>query len=69
MTRIVVFFWLFYIFKKTYIFLANNFLYGLQKKSRNKLCLEPHATYILFRKFFSQLNNKRLFFHRAVPLS
>ena len=34
----------------------------LQKKSQNKLCLEPHDTYVLFRTFFSHVNNKQLFF-------
>ena len=48
--------------QKAYIFYAIRFLYAFQKKSRNKLCLEPHDTYVLFRTFFSQVNNKRVFF-------
>ena len=40
---------------------ANRFLYVLQKKSTNKLCLEPHDTYLLFRTFFSQVNKKKFF--------
>ena len=39
--------------QKTYIFYTNCFLYILQKKSRNKLCVEPYDTYWLFRMFFS----------------
>ena len=53
---------------KTYVFYANRFLYVFQKKSRNKLCLEPHGTYVLFRTFFSQMNNKRFFSRWAIPL-
>ena len=50
--------------KKAYIFYANRFLYFLQKKSRNKLCLRPHDTYFLFRMFLSRVNN--IFFcHRS----
>ena len=44
--------------QKAYIFYAIRFLYVSQKKSRNKLCLEPHDTYILFRTFFSHVNIK-----------
>ena len=40
----------------------------LQKKSRNKLCLEPHDTHVLFRMFFSQVNNN-FFFTAGGPLS
>ena len=53
---------------KDNIFYANRFLHGLQKKSKNKLCLELHDTYLLFRTFFSQGNNKLFFFIQAVPL-
>ena len=42
-----------------YIFYANYFLYILQKNSKNKLSLEPHDLYVLFRTFFSQVNNKQ----------
>ena len=35
-----------------------------RKKSRNKLCLEPHDTNVLFRTFFSQVNNKWFFFEQ-----
>ena len=45
--------------QKAYIFYVNHFLYVLQKKSRNKLCLESHDTYALFRMFFSQVYNKK----------
>ena len=48
--------------QKAYIFHVNRFLYILQKKSINKLCLRPHDTYFLFRTFFSQVNNKDDFF-------
>ena len=34
------------------------FFYVLQKNSRNKLCVTPHDTELLFRTFFSQVNNK-----------
>ena len=44
---------------KTYIFYANRFLYVLQKKSRNKLYVEPHDTYVSFKMFFSRVNNKK----------
>ena len=54
---------------KTYIFYANRFLYILWKKSRNKLCLKPHDTYVLLRTFFSQVNIKRFFTGRWYPLS
>ena len=37
---------------KVYSFYAIRFLYVSQKKSRNKVCLEPHDTYVLFRTFF-----------------
>ena len=53
---------------KTYIFYANRFLCILQKKSRNKLCLRPHDTYCLFRIFFSQVNNKKIFVLVGDPL-
>ena len=53
---------------KAYIFYAIRFLYASQKKSWNKLCLEPHDTYILFRTFFSHVNIKWLFFYRPIPL-
>ena len=43
-------------------FYANSFLYVLQKKSINDLCLESHGKYVLFRTFFSQVNNKPIFF-------
>ena len=46
---------------KAYIFYANRLLYFLQKKSRNNLCVRPHDTYVLFRTFFSQINNKSFF--------
>ena len=55
--------------QKAYIFYAIRFLYASQKKSRNKLCLEPHDTYVLFRTFFSQVNNKRVFFWWPIPLN
>ena len=42
--------------------------YVLQKKSWNKLCLEPHDTYVLFRIFFSPVNNKRFYFQSGGPL-
>ena len=45
--------------KKAYIFYANRFLYVLQEKSRNKLCLRPNDTYCLFRMFFSPGNNNK----------
>ena len=48
--------------RKVYIFYAIRFLYISQKKSRNKLCLEPHYTYVLFRTFFSHINIKWFFF-------
>ena len=44
--------------QKAYIFYAIHFLYISQKKSQNKLCLEPHDTYVLFRIFFSHVNIK-----------
>ena len=47
---------------KMNIFYANFFFYILWKKSRNKLCLEPHDTYVLFGTFFSQMNNKQKIF-------
>ena len=47
--------------QKTFIFYANHFIYVLQKRSRNKLCLESHDTYCLFRMFFSLVNNKTNF--------
>ena len=47
--------------QKAYIFYAIHFLYVCQKKSWNKLCLEPHDTYIFFRTFFSHENIKRFF--------
>ena len=47
---------------KMYIFYANRFLYVLEKKSKNKLCLEPHDAYCLLRMFFSLVNNKKIFF-------
>ena len=39
--------------QKAYIFYENNFLYVLQKKSRDKLCLEPCDRCVLFVTFFS----------------
>ena len=51
--------------QKAYIFYANHFLYFWQKKSRSKLCLELHDTYVLFRTFYSQVNNKPFFFIQA----
>ena len=53
--------------QKAYIFYAIRFLYISQKKSRNKLCLELHDTYILFRTFFSHINIK-WFFLSSDPL-
>ena len=53
---------------KMYILYANRFLYTLRKKSRNKLCLEPHYKYVLFRMFFSHMNNKRFFVQVSDPL-
>ena len=47
--------------EKNVIFYAIHFLYVLQKKSWNKLCLRPHDTYCMFRMFFSQVNNKKIF--------
>ena len=44
--------------QKVYILYAIRFLYFSQKKSRNKLCLEPHDAYDLFRTFFSHINIK-----------
>ena len=55
--------------QKAYIFHAIRFLYVSQKKSWNKLCLEPHDTYILFRTFFSHVNIKWLFFLSSDPLN
>ena len=54
--------------QKSYIFYAICFLYVSQKESRNKLCLEPHDTYVLFRTFFSHVNIKWFFFLLAYPL-
>ena len=54
--------------QKAYIFYAIRFLYVSQKKSRNKLCLELHDTYILFRTFFSHVNIKWYFFYRPIIL-
>ena len=51
------------------IFYANRFLSVLQKKSRNKPCLDSHDTYVLFRMFFSQVNNKKVFFQLGSPLN
>ena len=45
--------------QKAYIFYAIRFLYVSQKKSHNKLCLEPHYKYVLFRMFFSWVNNNK----------
>ena len=53
--------------QKAYIFYAIRFLYVSQKKSRNKLCLEPHDTYIPFRTFSSHVNIK-WFFLSSDPL-
>ena len=47
--------------RKAYIFYAICFLYVSQKRSRNKLCLEPNDTYLLFRTFFSHVNIKQFF--------
>ena len=55
--------------QKAYIFYAIRFVYISQKKSRNKLCLEPHETYILFRTFFPHVNIKWFYFYRPIPLS
>ena len=44
--------------QKAYIFYAIHFHYIFQKKSQNKLCLEAHDTYVLFRTFFSHINIK-----------
>ena len=54
--------------RKTYIFYAICFLYVSQKRFRNKLCLEPHDTYVLFRTFFSHINIKQFFYH-PIPLN
>ena len=54
--------------QKAYIFNAKRFFYFLQKKSRNKLYVGPHDTYVLFRMFFSQVNNKSFFFIAGCPL-
>ena len=54
---------------KAYIFYANHIIYVLQKKSRNKICLESYDTYVLIRTFFSQVYNKLLFLRRAFPFS
>ena len=48
--------------QKVYIFYAISFLCISKKKSRNKLCLEPHDTHVLFRTFFSHVNIKWFFF-------
>ena len=52
------------------IFYSNRFLYILQKKTGNKLCLEPHDTYVLFGMFFSLVNNTIFFYsgHSPKPL-
>ena len=52
---------------KPYIFYTIRFLYVSQKKSWNKLCLEPHDTYVLFRMFFSHVNIKWFFFYSRSP--
>ena len=44
--------------QKANIFYAIRFVYVSQKKSRNKLFLEPHYTYILFKTFSSHVNIK-----------
>ena len=54
--------------QKVYIFYAIRFLYVSQKKSRSKLCLEPHGTYLLFRTFLSHVDVKWFFFHHPIPL-
>ena len=54
--------------QKAYIFYAIRFLYFSQKKSRNKLCLKPHYTYMLFRTFSSHVNIK-WFFLSSEPLN
>ena len=55
--------------QKSLYFLCKSFSYVLHKKSRNKLCVGPHDTYVLFRTFFSQINNKWLFFTAGGPLN
>ena len=55
--------------QKAYIFYAIRFLYISQKKSLNKLCLEPHDTYVLFRTFFSHINIEQFFFYHPIPLN
>ena len=52
---------------KNVYFYVNRFLYVLRKKSGNKLCLEPPDTFVLFRIFFSPVNNKRFFSRWAPP--
>ena len=48
--------------QKAYIVYAIRFIYVFQKKSRNKLSLERHDTYILFRMFISHVSIKWFFF-------
>ena len=48
-------------------FLCKSFIYVLQKKSTNIVCLEPHDTYVLFRTFFSQVNNNPFFWIGQLP--
>ena len=43
---------------KSVYFLCNSFSLRVSEKSRNKLCLELHDTYVLFRTFFFHVNIK-----------
>ena len=53
---------MFFSLLKSYFFFARNL-------SKIKLCLELHDTFVLFRTFFSPVNNKQFFFQSANPLN
>ena len=48
--------------QKAYIFYPNSFLYVLPKKISNKHLMATHDYYFMFKTFFSQVNNKEIFF-------
>ena len=53
--------------KSLYILCKSFSLRFTEKKPRNNLCILPHDTYVLFRTFFSQVNNKRFSFTTGCP--
>ena len=50
------------------LFSITRFLYSWQKIFTNKNIFSNHDLHVLFISFFSKIDNKKLIFHRTIPL-